>query len=573
MDALLRVSPSKVIKAARAGSYPAIRALSRDPDNLIPDAHKYEVIVLLCVHVRKTPIVPRKDDDSIEQGFYGLGVLLQEPGAIHIPDVTDTWPAMTRWCAHLSRQLAHGRKAAQAALEAYMHIIHLFCYDSEMRKVVLATPYAIRFATTVAWLGTDVSNMSPPDAVVTLAQLLPHAPTLIINTIQSSGKSVRDIAARLVQPLHISLAAHPPTRPSFFEAHVWLLEEFVYAPQAASFVPAILSAGAVRCVSRTLRRFSRSNGHEGSKGFIIGNCLRVLQMLLQMGTGIPWIAQSVRHGLLEALVNLAPQLHKHTMGVQKTCTTIVKSILPRYLLFRPVIKAVRRVFEQLDDGPSIALVQLHAFADPWAHLQEFFGKCFAFWMRWSFTKCSHCGKEGHRTAFKRCARCHAENYCSAACQATHWKNSHKAHCAQRLVRPVQLSGLVSVHDQDFHVTWVRYNAAALAASIVALMLAPDASPDRTQYLQSLIIVLNCSLSPWKLGMRRMNKGEREETRTDAKSWVFMESIVVLGEMETRARTNMRHAGLVHAEATMMDYVRDRIPVEYGGRGIYLVGET
>ncbi|KAI0042528.1 hypothetical protein FA95DRAFT_1598433 [Auriscalpium vulgare] len=546
MDALLRVSPSKVIKAARDGSYPAIKALSRSP-GVVPDSHKAEVVVLFCAHIRKTPIVPRKYDYIIGQCFYGLSILIQAPPALQIPDVTDTWPAMTKWYTHFSQELAQGNQGLQAALDSYMHIIHLFVYDSKMRDHVLATPDAIKCAT-LTWLGAEMNGMplvaSPPNAAITVAQLLIHAPAPVIDTINSSGASVHDVATRIVHPLRIALAAHPPPIQTFFDAHVWLLEQTIFAPEAARFIPAILSAGAVRCLSRTLLRFSRAHGHEApSPDFIIAHCLCTLLPLLHMGTGIPWIAQSVRHGLLEALVNIAPHLHTHEQGVQEICTRIVKSTLPPYLFFRPVIKAVGKAFQRLEDGPNIALAESRAFVDSWTYLRHFGEECVRFRANWSSIICSH---------------------------AAHWKMSHKARCAQRLGDIVQLSGIVSVHEQQFHVAWVRYNAAALAASIVALILAPDASPDRTQYLQSLVIVLNFSLVPWELGMRRMGEGEWEATRTDASSWVFMESVVVLRRTEARARTSMPHAVLAHFDPTMIDYVIDRIPVEYGGRGIYAI---
>ena len=45
--------------------------------------------------------------------------------------------------------------------------------------------------------------------------------------------------------------------------------------------------------------------------------------------------------------------------------------------------------------------------------------------------CSHalCGRpETRRHEFRRCSVCGVVNYCSRACQALHWKMSHKAEC-------------------------------------------------------------------------------------------------------------------------------------------------
>ncbi|KAI0046286.1 hypothetical protein FA95DRAFT_1402242 [Auriscalpium vulgare] len=597
MDALLRVSPSKVIEAARTGSYRAIEALSRNPLKSVPNVHKPEVVVIFCAHIRNTPIGPRKYHDLIGRCFVGLSILLHAPDALYIPDVMDTWPTMIKWSTHFSQELEQGHHSAQYALDSHMHIIHLLAIDSNLRSHVVATPDAIQFVTAM-WLKADV-NVLPlgayPRAATTLAQLLAHAPTPIIDLISSSGASIPDVATRIVHPLRVALAAHPPPREAFFQAYLWLLEGFSHTPAAAHLVPAILSAGAVRCVARTLLRFSRLDVHEDGpdliSGYCISHCLRVLYRLLQMGTGIPWVAQSVRHGLLEALVNIAPHLHTHKEDVQKLCIALVKDILPRYFLFRSVIKAVGRALERLEDGPSIALVQSRAFADSWAYLKEFAEECIGIRNTWPFRVCGHvgvclcaccrgllthatqCAKGGLRSTFRRCARCRERYYCSVACQAAHWKKSHKAHCVRWVAPTVQLGGLVSVHEQEFHVMWVRFNAHTLAASITALRLAPDASPGRNQYLSSLCIVLNCTLSPWELHIRRLNEGERETTRKGADLGVYLESIVLLGQEETRVHAFVFHTILASAEATMIDYVLDRIPVEYGGRGIFLLGET
>ncbi|KAI0046290.1 hypothetical protein FA95DRAFT_1402505 [Auriscalpium vulgare] len=342
---------------------------------------------------------------------------------------------MTKWFTHFSQELAQGRQGPQDALHAYMDILHFLASDGKMLPHVLATPDAIKFAT-VTWLEADVDVLPAyPSTAIAVAQLLEHAPTPIITHISSSDVDVPAVARRLVHPLRVALAASPPPSREFFEAYVWLLHGFACAPLdvVAPFLPALLSAGAVRCVARALVRFSRHDVHKDAPDGIIDHGFRILYQLLQMGTGIPWVAQSVRHGLLDALVNIAPRLHIYGKGLQETCLALVKKLLPRYFLFRPVIRAVGRALERLEDDPNIALVQSRAFADSWAYLKDFAEHCVMFRTSWPLRECGNCAEQGHRSIFRRCARCREQHYCSVACQAAHWEKEHKEHCVRWLV--------------------------------------------------------------------------------------------------------------------------------------------
>ncbi|XP_020574901.1 F-box protein At1g67340-like [Phalaenopsis equestris] len=64
--------------------------------------------------------------------------------------------------------------------------------------------------------------------------------------------------------------------------------------------------------------------------------------------------------------------------------------------------------------------------------------------------CSHsgCGRpETRRHEFRRCSVCGAVNYCSRACQAMHWKTTHKGECAP-MERWLEGQGAVEVGQAD-----------------------------------------------------------------------------------------------------------------------------
>ncbi|KAI0046287.1 hypothetical protein FA95DRAFT_1402349 [Auriscalpium vulgare] len=437
MQDLLRVLPSKVIKAARNGSYPAIEALSWDPLELVPDVHRPELVVLFCAHIRKTPRGPG-NHDLIQQCFVGLNLLLQLPELCRIPDVLETLPTMVQWFFHSVHELDRGRGSPQL-LEAYMYIIYYLVNNSELWPRVLKTPGIIEVGTAM-WMRSTVCTVPEyPGAAMGFAELLVHVPDPIIDFLTASVADVGDVAVRLVFPLRVALAAHATTE--HLQAYVWQLDQFSQQIPAAPFAPALLSIGAVRLVSRTLLRFSQRDMREHDSLFIVRKCLCMVHRFVEMGTGIPWVAQSVRSGLLAALASIGPQLNLLDADAQVACMALVQDVLPRYLIFRPVIKAVGKVLEKLEDGPHIGLTQSRDFADSWAALKDLAKIRVEYQESEAMMDCSSCLRRGHKSEFRRCARCRQEHYCSVACQVVHWRHEHKAHCRQwrRIVSSMTIS--------------------------------------------------------------------------------------------------------------------------------------
>ncbi|KAI0042731.1 hypothetical protein FA95DRAFT_535513 [Auriscalpium vulgare] len=295
---------------------------------------------------------------------------------------------------------------------------------------------------------------------------------------------------------------------------------------------------------------------DGPRG-IVSTCLCVLRLLVQSGTGIPWVVQSVRWGLLAALVNIAPEIHVLDGEFALAPTfALVHDVLPRYLLFRPVIKAVARALAQLKDGPKITLTRFRALGESWPALKTLSKERLLYYQSLFVIGCEKCAEQGHRTAFRRCSRCRDVFYCSVACQVADWTDRHKARCSPWHPPPVHFDGLLSDHEQRFHTQWLMYQAQALAASIVAL--AGYAPPGTCQYLFSLVIHVDCTVNPVQL---RLVESPRNDQ--DAGKGVRVQGGVQLGHQVHCVQTFLPNKVLTRDKATMIDYVLDNIPVEYG----------
>ncbi|KAI0046294.1 hypothetical protein FA95DRAFT_1402910 [Auriscalpium vulgare] len=179
--------------------------------------------------------------------------------------------------------------------------------------------------------------------------------------------------------------------------------------------------------------------------------------------------------------------------------------------------------------------------------------------------CGHCTNVRHRTALRRCARCRTVYYCSRACQLADWKESHRAQCLHQPDDPpaVHLDGLISDHEHQFHVMSLKAIAWDLAASLAALRVAPDASPKRNHYLNSLGVFLDCTVMPMKLRVIELQEHERDTT---GRSSVLVSS-VLFGRRTARMRTLLSNAELARHEAAAadIDILLGLIPVEHGGR--------
>ncbi|KAI0044575.1 hypothetical protein FA95DRAFT_247373 [Auriscalpium vulgare] len=433
MQRLLRVQPSTVIAAARRGSFPAIKALSTNSIDVIPEAHQPEVLAFFCAHIRKTPIRPKTHPYDIVQCFFGLSILIERPNLRHLPDVMEAYPKMVKWFIYFVGEVSRGLPLGdKGAMSAYMHIIYVLVKDPELRPRILETADSTRIAI-IMWLATDDETVLPvyPGVVKAFALLLHYSPETITNLLLSStGANMDLIALHAVIPLRFALKTHPHPHDGFFHSYVWLIEEFSTPGPAAPFVPAMLEGGAASFITRTLLRFSRRDVAVEGPHEIVGACLRTLRHLVETGTGIAWVAQSVRTGLLAALVNIAPSLHTLDQYAHDAYMALIQDIIPRYLLFRPVIKAVALAFAELANGPNFSRPFPRLFADSWAALKKIAQERIADKQTFSMLRCANCTRKDSKYAFRRCSRCRMSHYCSVGCQEADWRNVHKVRCLQ-----------------------------------------------------------------------------------------------------------------------------------------------
>jgi len=167
--------------------------------------------------------------------------------------------------------------------------------------------------------------------------------------------------------------------------------------------------------------------------------LGYLTNCLDSTDGFTWVSQSIGAGLLTSFVDCSPHFSKLDPEDLDMVLRLVKSILPRYAVYRSVLEAMNAPMRKIDKGPQRNRVRNSVAKDAWI---PFFAFCadrmellhHAEAVKGKFITCDNvkCQKIGTREEVRRCSACLTTFYCSTVCQAVAWKEGdHKSICKMK----------------------------------------------------------------------------------------------------------------------------------------------
>ena len=136
---------------------------------------------------------------------------------------------------------------------------------------------------------------------------------------------------------------------------------------------AILIAGGISTVTKTLISVSSQINSTGNPTLLdaIVALFGFLRNCLESTDGFTWISQSVQAGLLIAFVGCSPHFSKlKNPEDREMIFSIVKHVLPRYLVYRSVIRTVSTTLDVVYKTKNIERVSKSIAKDAWEDFVE-----------------------------------------------------------------------------------------------------------------------------------------------------------------------------------------------------------
>ncbi|KLO16626.1 hypothetical protein SCHPADRAFT_926464 [Schizopora paradoxa] len=202
---------------------------------------------------------------------------------------------------------------------------------------------------------------------------------------------------------------------------------------------ALLKKKAVPYLTRTFVQVANAKTiHENTKNLdFVEKFLMVFEHLVQPDGTVTYIVQSLRHGLLQGILQCGPLLDVLQPDIVAALKRIIGHILITYLSHHSILLAVLETLNDFDPKDIERLIG-HTILKPlWMNFEQYilersaskalFERCAQSDL--STSSCGTCGKRDVRDSLQKCAGCLVIHYCSKECQAKHWKEGgHRSNC-------------------------------------------------------------------------------------------------------------------------------------------------
>ncbi|KAF7376706.1 MYND-type domain-containing protein [Mycena sanguinolenta] len=219
---------------------------------------------------------------------------------------------------------------------------------------------------------------------------------------------------------------------------------------------ALIRQGLVRSLSR-----SASSSIYAENTLMFNGCIHIIGGCILRTPGPRVSAEAIGNGLLDAILKYAwtPSAHRNAI-------TDLVATLTRALVYFSVLSQLQVSIERLDGQLNADTFKDTPFSAAWEdfwHVTEERLDLMNSYRTKSFPllrACDNveCGTIGNKSEFRRCSGCRTSNYCSAACQARHWRHGgHRDSCT--FMRASQ--GILSTRDRSFlrlllHAYYLQY---------------------------------------------------------------------------------------------------------------------
>lgn len=216
--------------------------------------------------------------------------------------------------------------------------------NDDVRKIIVDTPGTLEMATEL-WLLEDAilvpSSAEIPVCTAALECLLRMAkPSTHDRTLRALGCKPDKVAKLALIRL---LTEGHKQRINGYKAAIYV--DIINQLSRHSNHPlrnALLIANSIGTVTKTLVLLSTQINATGNAMLLdpIVASFGYLRNCLESTDGFTWVSQSIQAGLLTAFVECSPYFLKANLKDRTMIVSIVKDVLPRYLVYRSVIQTV-----------------------------------------------------------------------------------------------------------------------------------------------------------------------------------------------------------------------------------------
>ncbi|KAJ7861827.1 hypothetical protein B0H14DRAFT_2741409 [Mycena olivaceomarginata] len=439
----LRDSPEQVLEKARRGSIPDLKDLA----NLwqeVPDLRLVSLGILevFFLHLSADtafadPSEANERTPTAERAFYALFGLSKSgdcflPGTPHHrnPAVLKAWPGIFKWSAFfyktrvtsLPPRPAEGRRSA---MDIISRVWYCFTRAEGLREAIAATKGTIEIATHLWLLDDDVPQSSPnivaiPCAAAALDAILTASSKIAMSRTRTA------LSRRTLVPVEITI-------------YLDLLGHLSYGRNHPLRI-GLLHAGAIPLCTRAAGDLARALGSGGDVALLDGivAAFGYLVNCLQSTEGFTWVVQSLTADLLLALADASPHFSRLDAEDYDMVSSLLKEMLPTYLVYRSVIQAVDEGMRRLG-AKQQKKIDASIFRDVWIDFQKLalerhFVVMQAVAVKGRAATCDNveCHKVDAKNTFRKCGGCSTTLYCSKECQTLAWKQGgHKTMCKMK----------------------------------------------------------------------------------------------------------------------------------------------
>ena len=299
---------------------------------------------------------------------------------IHGPIIIQAWPGVFKWSAFFFVGRVQHKSVKPEVQKTNLDVISAALYalsrSDSVRKVMSATKGSIELATQM-WVMEDKGNLPSfaniPTASAALDALLKddNGPALD-RVIAAAGGDADNVAQLMLSRLRTSINS-TPVYGAPAVAYLDLVGHLSRAPEHAlrhAFLGSNTIALCTKIALSVSKMLNVGNGAPPIQLDVMVAAFGYLTNCLESTDGFTWVSQSIQSGLLMAFLDCSPHFSKLDPDDCDMVLSIVRNILPKYLVYRSVIQAVDGTIRKLGDPLHHQRIEKSIARNVWADFHK-----------------------------------------------------------------------------------------------------------------------------------------------------------------------------------------------------------
>lgn len=377
----------------------------------------------------------------------GLGNLLgsqlapQQERAI-VKVVKEAWPGIVPWIVFFYTLNTNPRFQTPDkrwnTLEFVLYMIYSICKDDATQLLVSETDGMVPMIAKL-WKDEEMDKFKTQLPIPAAAASLHHVlygvgKDHLHEVIEHAGDGkVNAVADKALTNLR---TATKKGKAAHMHVHVDVLIAMTIV-NSSPLQHAILKRKAMESVSDALLKLSKMHPSEMGVPEGIIACFGFIRNMIEQDSGASYVRQAIEHGLLEAFVNVSPFVAMVDPEAQELVRRLIEDVIPRYLVYRSVIIAVKGAMDKIDAVPeNKGRIQGSVMRKGWGKTKDLAERrifvqtkaeesgtqkfcdnvcCSADLNGDMVLTLLQCKKSSGKDAFRKCSGCHMTYYCSKVC--------------------------------------------------------------------------------------------------------------------------------------------------------------